>query len=148
MLAVFLGGNGIAVAHRLLWRRSPTLFWLASMLIVIGVGYIVATGLAESIARSLWPVPFDEVKTQEFKLRAVCQVPRQLGAGVVLGPVVFVLAPLVMFKKMRTWLRILSNLLFGVCFILFYISPIPEKVAGLIYPEDALRVPDHCSRTF
>src|SRR5262245_51793062 len=27
-----------ALAHRLLWRRSPTLFWLGSTLIVVGVG--------------------------------------------------------------------------------------------------------------
>jgi hypothetical protein len=58
MVALFFGRNGIALAHQLLWRRSPTLFWLASTLIVVGVGYIVATSAAESIARSLWPIPF------------------------------------------------------------------------------------------
>jgi uncharacterized membrane protein HdeD (DUF308 family) len=148
MVALFFGGNGIALVRQLLWRRSPTLFWLASTLIVVGVGYIVATGAAESIARSLWPVPFDAVKTKEFELRAPCVTPRLLGVMLIVGPALAVLAPVLMFKYKRIWLKIL----FGVCvsllyFFLLYVSPIPEKLARLVFSEDTLKVPYHCSQT-
>ena len=75
----FFGVNGVALAHRLLWRRSPALFWLTSTRIVIVVGYLIATGAAEVIVRFLWPVPFDPVKTKEFEHYAPCQTPRMLG---------------------------------------------------------------------
>jgi hypothetical protein len=77
--ALFFGVNGVALAHRLLWRRSPALFWLTSTRIVIVVGYLIATGAAEVIVRFLWPVPFDPVKTKEFEHYAPCQTPRMLG---------------------------------------------------------------------
>src|SRR5262245_51204474 len=66
VFTLLFGGTGIALAHRLLWRRSPSLFWLASTLIVVGIGYVVVTGEAESLARRLWPVAFDPVKGEEI----------------------------------------------------------------------------------
>src|SRR5262245_10337503 len=91
------GVNGVAVAHRLLWRRSPTLFWLASTLIVVGLGYIVVTGAAENVARSLWPVPFDPVKTQEFNRHVSCEAPRLLATSLILTPVLLVV-PFLLYK--------------------------------------------------
>lgn len=145
MLALFLGGNGIALAHRLLWRRSTTLFWLASTLIVVGVGYIVATGAPESFVRS--QVPFDPVRTKEFVLRAECERPRQLGLSLVVGPVILVSVPLLMFKYFkyrRAWPIILFSACFTLVYVLLYISPTPEKLAPLVFSEDTLKVPDHC----
>ena len=114
---------------------------------MVGVGYIVATGAAESIARSLWPVPFDAVKTKEFELRAPCTTPRLLGVMLVVGPLRAVLAPVLMIKYKSIWLKIL----FGVCVTLLYFllhaSPIPEKLARLVLSEDTLRVPEHCRQT-
>jgi hypothetical protein len=43
-LRSFFGVNGVALAYRLLWRRSPALFWLASALIGVVICYLVGTG--------------------------------------------------------------------------------------------------------
>jgi hypothetical protein len=148
MVALFFGGIGIALARYLLWRRSPTLFWLASTLIVVGVGYIVATSAAESIARSLWPIPFDPVKTKEFELRAPCETPRLLGVMLIVGPVLALLAPVLVSKYWGSW----GKILFGVCvfnllYFLLHFSPVPEKLARLVFSEDTLKVPNHCRQT-
>jgi uncharacterized membrane protein HdeD (DUF308 family) len=144
VVALFLGLNGIALAHRLLWRRSPALFWLASTLIVVGIGYIVATGSAENVARSLWPVPFDPVKTEEFKLRAPCEAPRLLGISLILSPVLLVV-PFLLYKFWRRpWPVILFSACFTLLYFFLYLSPIPEKVARVVFSEDVLKVPDHC----
>jgi len=55
---------------------ATAVFWLATTLIVIGVGYLLARGALEPVARSLHPIPFHAVKTEEFKLRASCETPR------------------------------------------------------------------------
>jgi hypothetical protein len=147
MVALFFGVNGIAVARYLFWRRSPTLLWLASTLIVVGVGYIVATSAAESIARSLWPIPFDPVKAKEFELRAPCETPRLLGVMLIVGPILALLAPVLVFKYWRSWLKIL----FGVCvfnllYFLLYVSPIPESSHVLSSRKTRSRCPTTVGR--
>ena len=61
IFCLFFGVNGIWLAHRLLWRRAPSLFWLASTVIVLSIGYLVSTGEAQIIARSLWPMGLGQV---------------------------------------------------------------------------------------
>jgi hypothetical protein len=139
----FFGVNGIWLAHRLLWRRAPALFWLASTVIVLSIGYLVSTGEAESIARSLWPMGLDEAKSKESQLRSACMEPKMLGTMLVVAPIMVVLVPL-MLKEKRTWLRALVNVCFVVLFFGVLISPIPEKLSSLALPDIVQRLPDHC----
>jgi hypothetical protein len=145
MVALFFGINGIALAHYLFWRRSPTLFWLASAFVVICVGYAVLTSGAESIARSLWPETFDPVKAAEFKLRAACQTPRLLGFMLIAGPVGVLLAPVLLFKYRRAAIWVTMG--FSLLAFALYASPLPEKLARAVFSESALKVPDHCGQT-
>jgi hypothetical protein len=141
--ALFFGINGIALAHRLLWRRSPALFWLASASIVMVGGYLIGTGAAEDIVRFLWPVPFDPVKTKEFERHAPCQGPRILGLFLLMGPMMpIILGAVLHYKIKHAW----PTLVFSVCSLLLYISPLPEKLAHLALPEEVLKLPSHCAQ--
>jgi hypothetical protein len=72
-LVFFLGGNGIAMAHWLFWRRSQRLFWLSSTFIVFAMAGLVLTGTGEAIARSLWPAHFDSSdRGRELRRRVDC----------------------------------------------------------------------------
>ena len=53
--AMILAIPAIIMAWAVLWRRRRPVFWLACALIVVGVGYLTATGAAEDIARRLVP---------------------------------------------------------------------------------------------
>jgi hypothetical protein len=140
--ALFFGVNGVALAHHLLWRRSPALFWLASSLIVLVICYLVGTGAAEDIVRFLWPVPFDPIKTKEIELRTPCEVPRMLGFFLIVGPIMPIVV-LLHFKTTRSW----PTFLFSACALLLFVSPLPEKLARLALPEEVLKRPSHCAPT-
>lgn len=43
----------LVVAWVLLWRRSRPVFWFALALIVVGTGYLTATGATDDIARAV-----------------------------------------------------------------------------------------------
>jgi dipeptide/tripeptide permease len=53
--AVILGIPLILVAYAGLWRRQRPIFWFALALIVVGLGYLTATGATDDIARSIMP---------------------------------------------------------------------------------------------
>lgn len=53
--ALFLALPALAAAWLMLWRKHRPVFWLAAALILVGVGYLVATGAAEDVARKLAP---------------------------------------------------------------------------------------------
>jgi dipeptide/tripeptide permease len=53
--AVLLGVPLIALAWAALWRRQRPAFWFALALIVVGLGYLMATGATDDIARSIVP---------------------------------------------------------------------------------------------
>jgi dipeptide/tripeptide permease len=53
--AVILGLPLIVVAWIALWRRLRPVFWFALALIVVAVGYLMATGAADDIASSVLP---------------------------------------------------------------------------------------------
>jgi hypothetical protein len=54
--AVILGTPLIVLAGALLWRRQQRpLFWFALALILVGLGYLTATGATDDIARSIVP---------------------------------------------------------------------------------------------
>lgn len=42
----------LLVAWAMLWRRSRPVFWFALALIVVGTGYLAATGATDDIARA------------------------------------------------------------------------------------------------
>jgi dipeptide/tripeptide permease len=55
--AVILGIPLILVAYLALWRRQREVFWFALALILVGLGYLMATGATDDIARSIIPAP-------------------------------------------------------------------------------------------
>jgi dipeptide/tripeptide permease len=55
--AVILGVPLIVVAWVLLRRQPRPIFWFALALILVGLGYLIATGATDDIARSIVPAP-------------------------------------------------------------------------------------------
>jgi dipeptide/tripeptide permease len=55
--AIILGVPLTLVAYAALWRRQRPVFWFALALILVGLGYLMATGAADDIARSIVPAP-------------------------------------------------------------------------------------------
>ncbi|MGE0767346.1 MAG: hypothetical protein AB7L90_12840 [Hyphomicrobiaceae bacterium] len=53
--ALILGLPLVIVARLLLWRRARPVFWFALALIVVALGYLMATGATNDIARRLIP---------------------------------------------------------------------------------------------
>lgn len=45
----------IVLAWAVLWRRARPVFWFALALIIVGTGYLTATGTTDDIARRLVP---------------------------------------------------------------------------------------------
>jgi drug/metabolite transporter (DMT)-like permease len=55
--AVILGVPLVVLAWVLLRRRPRPVFWFAVALILVGLGYLMATGATDDIARSIAPAP-------------------------------------------------------------------------------------------
>ena len=55
--AIILGVPVILTAWMILRRQPRPVFWFALALILVGLGYLMATGATDDIARSLMPVP-------------------------------------------------------------------------------------------
>ena len=55
--AVLLGVPLIGLAWAALRRQPRPIFWFALALILVGLGYLMATGAADDIARSIMPAP-------------------------------------------------------------------------------------------
>jgi hypothetical protein len=53
--ALMLVLPALAAAWLMLWQRYRQVFWLATALILVGVGYLVATGAADDIGYRLAP---------------------------------------------------------------------------------------------
>lgn len=53
--AVMLGLPLVVIAWAVLWRRNRAVFWFALALIAVALGYLMATGATDDIARSLIP---------------------------------------------------------------------------------------------
>jgi hypothetical protein len=140
-----LGAYALWLARKLLWHRHQQVFWFAAGAIVIGIGGLIFT---EAIARWpwAWSLAFDPTEVDKFEQQAACQTPRALGSALVVGPIMLLLFPVLLRNHTRPVVSLLGILLFGVCFSLFYISPIPEKVAPWVFPEEALKVPSHCGK--
>jgi hypothetical protein len=43
------------IVYRILFRKTPVIFWFAVALTAIGIGYLVTTGAAEDIGRMIAP---------------------------------------------------------------------------------------------
>lgn len=55
--AIILGVPLIVAAWVLLRQQPRPIFWFAVVLIAVGLGYLMATGAADDIARSIVPAP-------------------------------------------------------------------------------------------
>ena len=53
--AIILGVPLVVLAWALLWRRLRPVFWFTLAAILVGLGYLMATGAADDIARSALP---------------------------------------------------------------------------------------------
>ena len=53
--AVIAGVPAVLLAWALLWRRNRAVFWFALALIVMGLGYLAATGATDDLANRLVP---------------------------------------------------------------------------------------------
>ena len=53
--AVILGLPLLVLAWAVLWRRNRPVFWFALALILVALGYLMATGATDDIARRLVP---------------------------------------------------------------------------------------------
>src|SRR5262249_27413290 len=88
---------------------------------------------SENIAQSLGPGELDPIQRKEFGLRAACETPRMLGLWLIFMPL---LLSVLLYKIYRFGLagalqshRLRDAIVLGVCFVLLYVSPIPEKLA-------------------
>jgi hypothetical protein len=54
MGGLILGIPALVIAYFALWRRQRAVFWFAAVLILVGVGYLVATGAAADIAHLIF----------------------------------------------------------------------------------------------
>jgi hypothetical protein len=50
---LIIGIPALIIAYVVLWRLQRAVFWFAAALILVGVGYLVATGAAADIAHLL-----------------------------------------------------------------------------------------------
>jgi dipeptide/tripeptide permease len=55
--AIILGVPVILTAWMILRRQPRPVFWFALALILVGLGYLMATGATDDIARSIMPAP-------------------------------------------------------------------------------------------
>ena len=53
--AMILGLPALAVAWWFLWKRHRPIFWFALAMILIGLGYLAATGATGEIGRMIAP---------------------------------------------------------------------------------------------
>ncbi|MGE0698879.1 MAG: hypothetical protein AB7O57_07270 [Hyphomicrobiaceae bacterium] len=53
--ALILGIPLVVAAWAVLWRRNRPIFWFALVLIVVALGYLMATGATDDIASRLVP---------------------------------------------------------------------------------------------
>lgn len=53
--ALIIALPAILLAWTLLWRRHRSVYWFAVVLIGVGVGYLMATGATDDVARALLP---------------------------------------------------------------------------------------------
>ena len=53
--AIIIGVPLVVLAWALLWRRLNAVFWFALAAILVGLGYLMATGATDDIARSILP---------------------------------------------------------------------------------------------
>lgn len=53
--ALIIAIPAILMARLILWRRNAAVYWFAVVLIAVGVGYLMATGATDDIARQLLP---------------------------------------------------------------------------------------------
>jgi len=51
--ALIVGLPAILIAYVALWRRQRPVFWFASALIVVGVGYLASSGALADIANMI-----------------------------------------------------------------------------------------------
>jgi hypothetical protein len=147
ILVVALGGNGLWLAHKLFWDRQRRVFWYTAGTIVIGIGCLVLTGVAEGIARWLWPLALDPAEAQKFQRQLACDEPKLKGFMLIMAPVVVILVPVWLLKvrQRRSW-EISATLLLALCISMLYASPLAEKLARAVFSEDALKVPSHCTQ--
>lgn len=54
--SLILAIPALAMAFAFLWRRQRPIFWFAAVMILLGVGYLNATGAAGDIGRRWAPV--------------------------------------------------------------------------------------------
>jgi hypothetical protein len=66
----------------------------------------------------------------------------------IMAPVVLILVPFWLLKMQhQQWgMRVLATLILAMCIAVLYGSPLPEKLARSLFPEDALKVPSHCAQ--
>lgn len=50
---LLVGAVALLIAYAALWRRQRAVFWFAAALILVGVGYLVATGAGADIGRAV-----------------------------------------------------------------------------------------------
>lgn len=53
--AVILALPALVAAWLMLWRRHRPVFYFAAVMILVGVGYLAATGAADDIAHKMAP---------------------------------------------------------------------------------------------
>lgn len=141
----------IWIAAVLLARLPRPLFWFACALIAVGVGYLLATGAAEDIARTVRQFMSGYIDKEFARTRAgLCRGEHIVGlsTSLILAPIFVPVALIVWFKyRHRPALLLLVGPLCGVCFLALAATPIPEKLARSVLPEQALEIPSHCEQT-
>ena len=53
--AIVLGLPALVVAWWFLWQRHQPIFWFAAAMILVGLGYLTATGATADIGRKIAP---------------------------------------------------------------------------------------------
>jgi hypothetical protein len=139
----------IWIAALLLSRQPRPVFWFTCALIMVGAGYLIATGAAEDIGRFAGRFVSDKVKETNDQARAAtCRGDHiaVLGVTLILGPIFVPLSLILMFKyQHRPALHFLVGILATICFLALAMTPIPERLARSVLPEKDLKVPAYCA---
>jgi hypothetical protein len=135
----------------LLWRVPRPLFLFSCALIAVGVGYLLATGAAEDVGRSVRRFTSGHIGSEFAKTReGVCRGEHIVGLGIslILAPVFLPLALIVMFKY---WHRpaplLLVALLAAICWFSLAATPFPQRLARAVLPAEMLKLPGHCGQS-
>lgn len=138
MGAFLVIGVGASIAGALLWRNQRPVYWFALALILVGTGYLMATGATEDIARSVWPAAFNPGQRREIESLWRRDHEKWLGALLLIAPF---WAALAWVSWRRRAVPLIPAVLLVALQIFLFASPMSARFARLVLPDHILNAP-------